>query len=79
MMTTHDWVEFVRNTTTFTGFFYVVPMAASFLLTDTSALTLTREMFFADLFRSLLVALAVSLVLVGRDLFTRRRKGNART
>lgn len=79
MITNHDWMEIIRNTAAFTGFFYIVPIAASFLLTDSSALTLTQGEFFADLLKSLLVAIAVSIVLLGRNLFTRRRKGNART
>ena len=71
--------ELLRNIAALTGLFYIAPIATAFLFRPSAALVVSSGDFVADIAKSLLGAVAVSLVLLGRSYFTRRRKENAST
>lgn len=71
--------ELLRDIVAFTGLFYIAPIATAFLFRPSTALVVSSGDFMADIAKSLLGAIAVSLVLLGRSYFTRTRKENAGT
>jgi hypothetical protein len=68
--------ELLRNITALTGLFYIAPIATAFLLRPSAELVMSSGDFVADIAKSLLGAVAVSLVLLGRSHFTRRRNAS---
>lgn len=73
----NDWGNVLKNTVLFSGVFYILPQAMIFIFSEQTFVTMSRAEFLKDLSFSFSLAVFISIVLLGRELFIRRKTKDA--
>lgn len=73
----NDWENVLKNTVLFSGIFYVLPQAMIFIFSGQTSMMVSKTEFLNDLSFSFSLAVIVSVVLLSREHFIRRKNKDA--
>jgi len=73
----NDWGNVLKNTILFSGLFFILPQAMLFIFSGQTSVMVSKTEFLNDLSFSFSLAVLVSVVLLGREHFIKRKNNNA--